>query len=549
MPVDVELPNGVIYANVPDDVAKNKHQVAMMAIKEGIATNADFGYGEVKQDKATFLEGMGAGFMNTGRQVGNILGLVDDDVLDRQSEIDEGLGGWGKAGKLTGEIAATLPIGGGVGAGGKALGRSVLAARRAGNVGKRPARALANTLQSRVGRGAVEGSAVGALYGGPDNRAAGAAMGAGFGAGAGAIGSGLAKMGKNFRLTDISDEAKELQRMTGQFIPLSQSAKPGVVKQVYNALLANIPGVGGKLRGQYKEALDDVRKFAAEQAMPDTSIAHQRVGIKAGDNLQTIFDKLKSFWDKAYEPIEAATISLTAKYIPKAPPWLSAVVNKASRGTVKLPEELDGVVTTGKTIRDLQKFINQVVIPDEKSPAVQKTLREYVESLDTMMERNFPKGTQVRGVWEDYISLRDPYRNWVDLQSAAAGAVAKKFKPGSLARKAQRGTQGLPSENQTILQKTGELGNEALEDFPSRLGLFQTVAALALTGAGGAAAGVPGAMVVPSAMAIGRGMITPGFQKLISGQSEYMKQHAKKLLAAGYTTRQIAAILGAQDAT
>jgi hypothetical protein len=390
---------------------------------------------------------------------------------------------------------------------------------------------------------------MGAIYGGPDNRAEGAMMGAAFGGAAGGVGTALRKGGEKFRLTDISDEAKELQRMTGQFIPLSQSAKPGVVKQIYNALLANIPGVGGKLRGEFKDSLDDLRKFATEQVIPDTSAAHNAVKIKSSDSLQTIFDKLKRYWDNAYEGIEKSTIALTRKHIPKPPAWLSKEVAKRSRNTVKLPEEMEGVVTTGKSIRDLQKFINQVIIPNEDAPAVKKALQEYVEGLDTMMERNFPKGSQVRPVWDNYVSLKEPYRNWVDLQAAAAGATAKKFKPAALARKAQRGTQGLTSENQTILQKAGELGTEALEDFPSRLGLFQTVAALGLTGVGAATLGLPGAMAVPAAIAVGRGMITPAFQKLISGQSKYMQEHAKKLLAAGYTTRQIAAILGAQDAT
>ena len=535
--MDITLPNGTVITGIPEGTPK--HAVAMKAIQNGLATNADFGYDEVKQDKATFMEGMGAGFMNTGRRVGNLLGMDNEKAIANQAEIDQNLGGMGQFGKLAGEVAATAPIGGAVGAGGKALGRTLLAARRAGSVGKAPARALANTLKSRTGRGALEGGAFGTVMADPGERDAGAVLGAGIGGVAGKLGKMAGAAGRKMKLTDISDEAKAVQKLTGHHIPLSQSAKPGTVRMIYNAFLANVPGVGSKYRAKYDAALQDFRHYVSTKAHPDNSTA--RVDIPKNATMGDIFEELSNYWKTAYDPIKAELIGVFKKHWTKPPDFLEKEVQKIARGRIKLP--VPGEVTTGKNILDLKNLINNQILPKE-APIIQQELKAYVKSLDDLIEANFKPGSKNRHIYDDYLDLREPYRNWIDLQKAAAKATGAEFSASQLAKSAQRGTQGLPTSQQTVLQKAAEMGSKTLEDFPSRQGLFQGAAALGLGVSALAGVGAPVAAGMAGIVGLGKAMTTEGFEKLISGQTQLMKTYARQLRASGYTGRQIAAAIG-----
>ena len=139
--MDYRLPNGTIIRNVPDDM--KKHAIASRAIREGLATNADFGYdeagsaaGETKTER--FVEGLGRGAVETGRQIGNIFGFISDDELADAKKLDEDLmaTGMGQFGSLVGEVAATLPVSGAVGVAGRTAGAGLRAARSAGTLSR-----------------------------------------------------------------------------------------------------------------------------------------------------------------------------------------------------------------------------------------------------------------------------------------------------------------------------------------------------------------------------------------------------------------------------
>lgn len=84
-----------------------------------------------------FLEGMGGGFLNVARRGARMLtpesmegGLTRD--IEEQEQLDSQMRGMGRAGKFTGEMLATAPIGGAAGAGVRAAGAGVNAAQKAG---------------------------------------------------------------------------------------------------------------------------------------------------------------------------------------------------------------------------------------------------------------------------------------------------------------------------------------------------------------------------------------------------------------------------------
>ena len=118
--------------------------------------------------------------------------------------------------------------------------------------------------------------------------------------------------------------------------------------------------------------------------------------------------------------------------------------------------------------------------------------------------------------------------------------------PADIARTAQRGTQGILSKNQTALQEAGELGTKALEDFPSKQGLFQTIAATSPiwgTAAGGVS-GLSGALIAyPAIVAGGKLLTSEAFERLISGQSKALQTYARSLQRMGYGGRQLSVLL------
>jgi hypothetical protein len=99
-----------------------------------------------------FTAGVGQGATNVGRQIKSLAGMRSPEEAAEQRRIDADLlsTGAGKAGALTGEVLATAPVGGLVGAAGK----QAAARLGAGTLG----RGLATVAGGGVGQGAAEGA-------------------------------------------------------------------------------------------------------------------------------------------------------------------------------------------------------------------------------------------------------------------------------------------------------------------------------------------------------------------------------------------------------
>lgn len=202
---DVRLPNGVIVRNVPEDM--NKYSLMEMAIRNGAAKPEDFGQDYIDPTKGMsgyekFMAGVGKGFVDIGRGVGQLIGVVDEEDVARSRERDAPLmrTGAGLAGNITGNIAAMAPaafipgantvtgsalIGAGAGliqpaesmgermtnAGvGGALGFAVPAAVKTGSAVYRGGKALLDPF-SRGGQDRILGRTLQAFAGGSDEAA------------------------------------------------------------------------------------------------------------------------------------------------------------------------------------------------------------------------------------------------------------------------------------------------------------------------------------------------------------------------------------------
>lgn len=571
--MDVTLPNGVVIRGVPDGTPK--HVVSQKAISAGLATNKDFGYDDSEANAASdsglenFTAGVGAGLTNVARRATNLVlpesitpEFASDEAIAEQATLDQDLvnTGAGMGGKVVGELAASLPLTSGVGG---AVGRAAAATRPSSSVGKY----LTKTLNRGAGRGAVEGATVGAILADPGERTGGALLAGAAGGVLGGAGTALGKTLGKGKVVEITKEAKQLEKLTGQFIPLSQSAESGLTKQIYNAFLANIPGVGGKIRGQYTQALDDVRRFVGEHALPDTAKALNITRLTGRESIEGMKNKLQLYWDDAFEEIKKWPIKAFKKDTPVAPKFLADLVEKQGKGMVKILKP--GQTISGDDLLKLKNTIGEIIPTLGKQP--KGVAIGYSKKLDELIKRNLDPTGKGKGkaaqVYSEYLDAQKYWPAWNAFKKALDKAKnLEDFNMPQIARAAKEGkgkvfpkdTHESPLATQ---RRVGQLGVEALEDFPSRQGLFQSLAAtapaLGVAGAiaGGATLGTS-LVAAPVIIALGRMGASKGLQKFLSGQTKFqrlnkvlMRKYKDELQKLGATARQASIIVGEKDAT
>jgi len=542
--MNVTLPNGAVIRDIPEGTPK--HVIAMKAIRNGMATNEDFGYdtagsaaGETGGQR--FLEGVGSGMVDVARNVGNLFGIVSDEEMAEADALDKDLleTGWGMTGNIVGQIAATaVPLGGAVGRAGAAAGHGLRTLRAAGNLSRANFARGGRLLKSPVTRGAVEGAAYGGLLGDHENRIASAGGGALLGAGFGQVGKKLGEAFGAFRLTTMTPEAQRVMSETKQFIPLSQSAKPGVVRNVYNAILANIPGVGGKIRNQYDDAVSDLRRWVGEQAVP----GYEGVTFGRSDTIHSVIRKLDDYWTKTYDDIGSNIINTQGLKTPQA------VLDRLAKETgnmFRVPKP--SVSTKAQQLLNYKNALTELK-GTIGSGQLDKTMRGQIDhalkNVDDVLRKGLPDD-----VYLGYKALDPYYHNYQILNRAVdkAKAAGQEFTPTQvLTAAAEKGGTAARSGGGSVQQMADD-AMRALPDFPSRQGIFQTVAALGIAAGAFAGVGVPAAIGVAGAVGVGKLLATKAFQKFIAGQHRGKEllahpQFAAFLTAAGYTGRQQVAI-------
>lgn len=283
--------------------------------KEKYGTNAGSSF------LGNLARGNTSAFHRLGVNVGNVLGLVDDERAKEVNrvgrEIEETGGGF--VGSLVGQAAATAPIGFGVAGG---------ASRLASMAPK-----LAGTVGLGAGAAAVEGGLNSALYADPGQRAEAGATGALLGGG---INVGARALGRGMRgLVQKSDDALALETMArnageDMFVPVTQGAdkKDGLSRLIATGYrnLDAIPGVRGQFQNQADEAEGVFRRMAMKEAAGELS-GQTPVGLipdGAEDQAAAAIKRLKGDFNKVYGEVK--------KYVYRVPEnWSDEVVENLKK--------------------------------------------------------------------------------------------------------------------------------------------------------------------------------------------------------------------------
>jgi hypothetical protein len=405
----------------------------------------------------------------------------------------------------------------------------------------------------------------------PGERLEGAAGGAAGGAVLSKAFRGAANLATK-GITDVIPEAKRLYRLTrevdpktkkvvgeGMFIPLSQSASNNIVKMVYNTFMANLPWAGGVIRGQRDDAVNAFRNFAGHKAIPDGITVPDEYVVKPSDSIDLVVDKVTRFWDEhAYSDVKALQNLKALKFdTPTPPSWLIDEVAKQSKKT--LAPFKPGQTFTGEEFINLKRTISEIM------PRLSKSLKpeavRYQQQLDDLLKKNLVGGKRpnkqgrysggMADVWENYRTLGE---HWPE---ANAFIKAAQSGPDFTNKALARSTHSITTNPQAKgpIQRGAADTLKGLENFPSKQGAFVT---LATTGAlGHMFAGMTGASAaIVGGIIAGRIGVSQGLQKFLSGQTRKQaltriarKKYRKELAAAGMAARDIAIVMGSQDAS
>lgn len=225
-----------------------------------------------------FLAGTGRGMMNIGRNLGNVVGLVDDQTIRDANQRDSDLlsTGAGMAGNFLGETAILTPLTLGYGAGANAL--------RAGGTA---ARVLANPIT----RGVIEGGAQGAISAGPDNRAQGAFVGGITGSALPFLGKGIGKVARGMKRTP------EAQRLLDEGISLTpgQMNPKGMFNHAEEAM-QSAPLVGSVIRNARQSAEEQFQRAAIQRGSftPLRKVGSPQEHLdRAYDSFEPLYDQVK----------------------------------------------------------------------------------------------------------------------------------------------------------------------------------------------------------------------------------------------------------------
>ena len=505
-----------------------------------------------------FMAGLASGVVDVGRKATNLAteipglgGLrpdwASDEAIAEQGRLDTDLmdTGAGMMGNLAGSIAATAPLG--MGAGGLAL--------------KAGSRLLPKALSAagkgaKVGRGMVQGAAQGASEGAilssPDNRGVGAGFGGVLGAGmplvARTAGALMRKLGRPAaKTTEASEELLTKMRESGiedPFIPLSQSAESGVIKQLYQGIIANIPGSG--LRGQRTKALDDFRQAVFHEVVPDGTEAS--IIFQVGDDAADGFRRLDRAWDETWDVVNNAEIMIPQGIVPDA---ILKQAKKATKGQFTVPQPGRG---TGQDLTKLSKKFQELADMQEGMIGADDAMM-YIgmkNQVDDLLAKSLPEAEAA--IWR---ANKNKFSTYNDLLAGTKGKMGSgEFTPKALAQATAQRSGKVGGKEGQVMQEFGALGEKALEDFPSKLGVFQSLAA---TGAAGGILGGGAALVFNdhpklaatlgflSAFGGARLAANPAVQKALTRgwglarrQGVRQDEYKKVLEGLGFTARQIA---------
>jgi len=235
-----------------------------------------------------FAAGIGRGMVHTGRSIGNLVGLVPDQALQNEKEIDAPLlrTRGGETGNILGEAAITTPI-------------TMGASGAVGQLGKLGATIAGNPILNAGLQGGVQGM----VTSDPGERVPNAALGAVTGAGLAAGGSLVGKLARGLNRTP------EAQYLLDKGISLTpgQMNPQGMANQ-FEQTAESVPGVKQIIHGAREGAEQDFQRSVIQQgAAPGTVI---KPSENIHEMLQQAYDSYAPLYDQAKGiPVKAAVMN------------------------------------------------------------------------------------------------------------------------------------------------------------------------------------------------------------------------------------------------
>ena len=428
-----------------------------------------------------FRYGFGLGARNIGLNLAEMVGMTSPErVREAQAEaapITERFPG--NVGAFTGETAALLPVGMGVGG-------------MATRLGMAPRGLLA---------GITEGGVQGAVAAGPDDRLSGLGVGAVTG---GALPSAkrMAQM-----LASGRDMTRSARKLTSRGVDLTpgQMQPESTYGQIEEAMMA-VPGIGPRIKAARERGWTQTQNLIAQEAAPPGFTMQPR------QDPQAMFRDLIDAYDKAYEvgkgfPVSPRIMRMQGKDVPlsdalKVPAGAfgddasrkyanSFLANEwsALRGRQLQSDDLFALRSRIRAkARDLRQNKNA---PFEAADMLESAEKRVTEALESQLPPDVMR--QVR-------AIDSRYGNFKVVEGALfrAGDRELGFTPAQFSQEVRQGAQSRMgyAAGGGRMRDIASAGREVFENRQPQTGRLALTAAPVL-GAGGAAAtlgGLPGAL-------------------------------------------------------
>jgi hypothetical protein len=432
---------------------------------------------------------------NVGRQVGNMFGAdsimgldTSDAAIARQKQTDAKLmdTGWGKTGRVVGEIAATAPIGVGAGA---LVGRALPGALRG------------------IGALATEGATEGAILGGPGERGMGAALGAGFGGGLGLVGAAGGKMMRGMRADPKSQ----------QLLDMGVDLTPGQMKRQ-----GGMAAIEQSAPGRYSPGTTAARETAQDQVLEVMARRAVPPGMDAG---RLAGKEMKDLAKELRQGFKAAYAAVPDNYVSRMAPGGRGTIDDAVTRMVSSAPGLQGTQEAAKeaswianefrklnrgpsvSVHDLMKLRSRVrgrmagYYKDPKAIDQAEALKDVVATLTDKINSGLDDAG--RALLKQTDAKYPAYKVIEDVAWSMKEGAPTPNRIANAVRKSA-GTKGLYAEGGGVMRDISEAATHAFDTHIKPTGManylpFATgLAGMAATGGyGGALAG----MALPSAIA------------------------------------------------
>ena len=345
------------------------------------------------------LAGIGKGFTDIGRGVGQKLGLVSEEDIAEARRLDQPLmeTGAGLTGSVIGNVAAALPA---------------MAIPGAGTV--------AGSALVGAGLGALQPTVKG------ESTLQNAALGAAFGAGGAAIPKGLARIVNPKAVQTVKESVGELtpgQALGGMWKTAEEKA-------------TSLPWAGSSVAKAQRQSVESFNKGILNKVLEPIGESAQKighegieeVGEKISGSYQSLLPKLKVQADDAFVQQINGVKELASALPDDKSGQLSRILEQKVLGKFTN----DGLMS-GETMKQVDSELGRLIRGYKSSANFDErqlgdALRETQSALRTMVERNNP--SQAGNLQK----INDAFARFIRVERAAGGVGAKEgiFTPAQL---------------------------------------------------------------------------------------------------------------------